>query len=236
MPANPRHRARCDRHEARTVIVALMSCCLVRLSFGGLGPLGETVSLPACTQRSVLRGAALASRVDPLILSGYERGRSNALSFAELNGTSIPDPEPVSCSCDPDNWAHGRHTPGTSAKNILSAGISFSPRAAIFPLLDWFARCVAHDCCNPKHSVAFGHDSSFFAVNRQQWRACVRRMPRCRLACTLPPSSLGPRLASGAFAVAEDEGRDRFIGDRRPLDSRENGIGHSHFTVHGYVA
>ena len=28
MPANPRHRARCDRHEARAGIVALMSCCL----------------------------------------------------------------------------------------------------------------------------------------------------------------------------------------------------------------
>ena len=42
MPASPRHRARCN-HEARARIVALISCCLVRLSTGGLGPPGEIV-------------------------------------------------------------------------------------------------------------------------------------------------------------------------------------------------
>ena len=42
MPASPRHRARCNRHNARAGIVALMSCCLVRLSNGGLGPPDET--------------------------------------------------------------------------------------------------------------------------------------------------------------------------------------------------
>ena len=43
-------------------------------------------------------------------------------------------------------------------------------------------------------------------------------------ACILPPSSLDPRLASRAFAVAKDEGRDRLIGDRRPLNRRERSI------------
>ena len=33
--------------------------------------------------------------VDPLTLSGDKRGRSKALCFAVLNGTSMPDPEPV---------------------------------------------------------------------------------------------------------------------------------------------
>ena len=37
----------------------------------------------------------------------------------------------------------------------------------------------------------------------------------------LPSSSLDPRLASGAFAVAKDENRERFIGDRRPLNRWE---------------
>ena len=71
-----------------------------------------------------------------------------------------------------------------------------------------------------------GDDSPFFAVTQQHWRAC--RMLRCKLACVLPPSSLDPRLASGAFAVAKDEHRDRFIGDRRPLNSRERSIGRAH--------
>ena len=50
-------------------------------------------------------------------------------------------------------------------------------------------------------------------------------MLRCELACVLPSSSLDPRLPSGAFAVAKDEGRDRFVGDRRPLNRRERNIG-----------
>ena len=64
MPASPRRRARCNRHDARAGIVALVSCCLVRLSNGGLGPPGEILSLPACTQRRICRGAASASRLD----------------------------------------------------------------------------------------------------------------------------------------------------------------------------
>ena len=88
--------------------------------------------------------------------------------------------------------------------------------------------CVAHDFCNPQNPDALGDDSSFFAVTQQQWRACVRRMSRCGLACILPPSALDPGLASGAFAVATDENRDRFIGDRRPLNSRERSIGRAH--------
>ena len=42
----------------------------------------------------------------------------------------------------------------------------------------------------------------------------------------LPPPSLDPR--SGAFAVAKDENRDRFIGDGRPLNSRERRKGRTH--------
>ena len=75
----------CGRLEARAGIVALMSCCLLRLSKGGLGPPGEIVSLPACTQRSIPRGATLARRLDPLAFSGDTRGRSKALFFAALN-------------------------------------------------------------------------------------------------------------------------------------------------------
>ena len=80
MLASPRHRARCNRHEARAGIVALVSCCLVRLSSGGLGPPDETaLSSPACTQRSICRGTALANSLDPLAFSGDKRDHSKAL-------------------------------------------------------------------------------------------------------------------------------------------------------------
>ena len=36
------------------------------------------------------------------------------------------------------------------------------------------------------------------------WLVCDRRLLRCRLACMLPPSSLDPRIAARAFALAED--------------------------------
>ena len=85
-----------------------------------------------------------------------------------------------------------------------------------------------HDFRNPEDPDALSDDSSSFAVTQQQWRACIRRMSRCNLACMLSPSSLDPRLASGAFAVAKDESRPRFVGDRRPLNSRERSIGRAH--------
>ena len=81
MAASPRHRARCNRHEARAGIVPSCRVCLARLSNGGLGPPGEIASLPACTQRSVRRGAPSASRLDLLAFCGDKRGRSKALFF-----------------------------------------------------------------------------------------------------------------------------------------------------------
>ena len=57
VPASPRHRARCDRHEARAGNVALITCCLVPVSNGGLGPPDETaLPLPSCTRRNICRG------------------------------------------------------------------------------------------------------------------------------------------------------------------------------------
>ena len=110
MPASPRHRARCDRHEAQAGIVALVSCCLARLSNGGSDPPDETaLSSPARTQRSACRGATLASRLDPLVPRGDKRGRSKALFFTVLHGASIADsdfcnlenPRAWSLRCDP---------------------------------------------------------------------------------------------------------------------------------------
>ena len=132
MPASLRRRGRCNRHEIGAGIVALVSCCLARLSNGGLGPPGETASLSlrACPQHSICRGAALASRLDPLAFSGDKRGRSKALCFAVLNGASITDPEHVNFSCDPGKCAYGPSASETSAKDIISARISFHARAA----------------------------------------------------------------------------------------------------------
>ena len=227
MPASPRHRARCNRHEARAGSVALTSCCLARLSSGGLGLL---IRLLSHYQRA--RSEVFA--VVPLLRAALAGWPSVAISaaaaklfFVMLNGTSITDPEPVNFLCDPESWAYGRYTPETSAKDIISARISFAASAAVVPLLDWLPACVADDFCNPDKPDALGNDSSSFAVT-QQLRACVRRMLRRKLACMLPPSSLDPRLASGTFAVAKDEGRDRFIGDRRPLNSRERSIVRAH--------
>ena len=56
-------------------------------SFRVVSPDDIALSSSACTQRSVRRGAALASRLDPLTLSGDKRGRSKALLLAVLNGT-----------------------------------------------------------------------------------------------------------------------------------------------------
>ena len=185
-----------------------MSWCLVRLSNGGLGPPCEIVSLPARTQRRNRRGAAFANGLDPLAFRGDERGRCKALFCVVVNGTIGLRSRPCLFFTQPES----------TANDIIFPRISFAARATVVPVLDWLPACVADDFCNPEDHHALGDDSSFFAVTQQQWRACVRRMVRCTLACVLPPSFLDPTVASGAFAVAKDENRDRFIGDRRPFE------------------
>ena len=149
-----------------------------------------------------------------------------------LRSTEHPfsDPEPVNFFMRPRELGL-RTNPLRVDRKIYHLRISVSARAALVPLLVWLPACVARDFCNPKKTDALGDDSSFYVVIQQQWRACVRRMLRCKLACIWPPSSVDPRLASGAFVVAKDEGRDRFIGTRRPLNSRERSIGRAHLPV-----
>ena len=79
--------------------------------------------------------------------------------------------------------------------------------------------------CNAEDPNALGDDFSFFPMTQHQWRACVRRLPRCKLACVLPPSSVDSTSASGAFAVAKNENRDRFIGERHRLNCCERSMG-----------
>ena len=107
-----------------------------------------------------------------------------------------------------------------------------SPPVSVSPLVLQLCRCwtgFQHAWrtifCNSEDPNELGDDSTFFAVTQHQWRACVRRLLRCKLACVLPPSSLDFRSASGAFDVAKNENRGRFIGDRRRLNSCERSIG-----------
>ena len=186
-PCQSAPSARCDRHEARAGIV---------------------VSLPACTQRSIRRGAALASRLDPLAFSGDKRGRSKALFFAVPNGTSISDPEPVGFSCDPENWAYGQSTSKSPPRRPQK---SSSPLASVSPLVLQLYHCSIGfpQSCGARFTQsedpdALGDDS--FAVTQQQWRACVRRMLLCELSCILPPSSLDPRLVSFRSVRVAEEG------------------------------
>ena len=178
--------------------------------------------MPAQVSFAIARDAS-ASGLNPLSFCGDKRGRNKALLFALLNGTSTPDPEPVSCSCDPGKWARGRYTPETSSKDIISARISFFPSrcnctvarlaaqtrgARLLQLRElrrvWSRLLIL--CCDP---TTVAHLCSQNAVVQASLHTATH----------LP----GPRLASGAFAVAQDEGRNRFFADRRPLD------GSSHF-------
>ena len=114
MLASPRRRAHCKRNEPRAGIDALVTCCLVRLSSGGVG-LPRELQTP-CTQQMFCRGASLASRLNLLAFAGDKRGRSKALLLAVLDGSPFTHPAPASFASDPDLWAHGQTFPKTSAK------------------------------------------------------------------------------------------------------------------------
>ena len=187
MPASPRHRPRCDLHEARAGIIALISCCLVRPSTGGLDPPDET--LPACTQRRI-RLSMISEAGAKLCFSLY----------------STEQPTQIQNQSD----FRATHRAGPTSKPLQSRPKKIlSPLVSPSPLVLQLCRCPTgfpHAWrtifCNPEDPNALGDDSSFFAVTQHQWRACVRRLPHCKLACVLPPSSVDSTSASGAFAVA----------------------------------
>ena len=188
-------RTVCDRHEAQAGIVALKSCCLVRLSTGGLGTLDEiALSSSACTQRSVCRGAAPASRLDPLTLSGDKRGRSKVFFFAVLNGSSVPDPEPVSSSCDPDKTGttddipqrHPRKTSSPLASAFRLASRCNNTIARLASQMRWRTTFAILE-----NSDALGNDCSVFASCFWESSCCLRCMdtqhcPRIGLTTVAP--------------------------------------------------
>ena len=117
---------------------------------------------------------------------------------------------------------------GVDRKRCHTPLTSVSPaRAAIVPSLGWLPACEAHDFCNAEDPDALGHDSSLFAVTQQQWRGCVCRMVRWQLAYITIFFS-GSQISFRSVRGLKDEGRDRFIGDRRPSNSRERSIGRAH--------
>ena len=210
--------AHCDRHETRAGIVALESGSALEIwAF-----LMKSLSLPMCTKQTTCRGAAPASRLDPLALRGDTRGRSKALIFAVLNGASFTDPELVMFSRNPENLR---------TKYLRNNRKSHHLRPNQIPR----SRCNCTHC-----SSGFLHAGRTTFANLRTRRAWsrffilrqssgyVHTTLRCWLACISPPSSPNPRLASEFFALVKDESSDRFIGDIRPLNRRERSIGRAH--------
>ena len=125
MPASPRRRARCDRHEARAGNVALMSCCLVRLS-NEVWAFLVKLSHYQRAQRELFA-------VVPLLRAAWIHWLSVVISeaaakhfFGVLNGTSISDPEPVNFHA-PENWAYDKPHP-------IPPQEKSSPLASVSPL------------------------------------------------------------------------------------------------------
>ena len=159
---------RCNRHESRAVIVALMSCVSCGSGMEVWAFLMRLLSHYLCA-----RGVAFA--VVPLWRAAATKHCFSLCSTEhpfEIQNLSI---------------FHATQRTGPTDASLPS-------HASVSPLVLQLYRCsvgfprVAHDFCKPEDPDAPGDGSSFFAVTQQQWRACIRRM-----SCLLPPLSLDPR-------------------------------------------
>ena len=145
---------------------------LSRLSNGGLGPPDEiALSSSLCTQRSICRGAALASRLDPAD-SQWRQARQQQISVfcrAQRNIYS----RSRTCQLLMGHGQLGLRTKNSrdiSERHHLRSHELFTSRynstIARFP-----------DFCNPKNPVALGHDSSFFDVTNDRLRCLCAGLP-----------------------------------------------------------
>ena len=185
-----RHASRRRRIQARAGIVAFISCCLARLSNGGLGFLGETVSRPAC------------SEVFAVVLL-WRAAWTRWLSVVKCD----PATKHFLSMCFTEQPSQIQNQPLPSRPQKIS-----SPLVSVCPFVLHLYRC----------SIVFPHALRMMLANpeepRRAWRgllihcrdptAMARLRTQNKLACLFPPSTLDPRLASGAFAVAKGKGRD----------------------------
>ena len=161
MHTSPRHHARCNRDEARARIVALMTCCFVRLSNGGWALL---VRLSHCK-----RARSEVFVVVPVWRAAWIRWLSVLKSEACFSLCLTEQPSQIQNQSDfratQKTGPTDKPLPSRPQEIIISARISFSARAAIVPLLDKLHARVAHATLRTL-------DSSFFAVAHQQWLLC----------------------------------------------------------------
>ena len=124
------------------------------------------LSLPGCTQRRIRRGAALASRLDPLAFSGDKRGRCKAL----FSLCSTEQPSQIQNQSKFRATQRTRHTdkPLRVDRKRYHLRSYQLPRSCCNCSAARLAFRMAHDFCNPEDPDALGDDSSFFAVTQQQ--------------------------------------------------------------------
>ena len=167
MPARLRHRARCNRTEARAGIIALLSCCLVRLSNEGLALFMRLSHF--------LRESGEVSAVVPRWRAAQIRRISVGMSEAaakhcfSLCSTKQPFQIQNLSNC------HATQRTGPTDEPLRIDRKRYRLRS----------HQICRSCCTctatrlaspPEDPDAAGDDCSFFAVSQQQWRACVRRV------------------------------------------------------------
>ena len=128
--------------------------------------------MPACTQRSFCRGAALANHLDPRASTGDKQGRSKTLCSTE-HLFQIQD---MSIFHATQRTGLTDKPPPSRLQKISSACVSFPCSCCNCTVTRLFS-----SMCRFLAILRAGDDSSFFAGIQQQWRACVRRMLRCQV-------------------------------------------------------
>ena len=207
--ASPRHRARCDRHEARAGIVTHSSCCLARLGNGDWALVMRSLSHHLRARRELLATV-------PLLRAALTRRLSVAKSAAaaKLCYLLYSTKHPLQIQNLSVVHATQRHPRKTS-----------SPLASAFP---WLPRCVAHDFFLQSRELRRVWSRLLILCCDPTTVTCLCSQNATVQACM---HTATPRLDSRAFAVAEGEDRDKLETDVHGIAVRK-----ASGAIHGHVA
>jgi hypothetical protein len=163
-----------------------------------------------------------AARIPSKVTSGRTRDLLQAL---------LTSPRPLSPAApfisDPRHWVYRAAPSQARSTEFVLSRLALPDAAAVVDLDFWLCPSTARDFNSPLATriVDDGVPRGVFRAKQCGWRAAIRRMARAKLGRAPHCNIVRPRDSAGAFAGPKDIRKDRFLGERRPLDRREQSIG-----------
>ena len=234
----PRIRARRNFRSVREVLAA---CCQGAIRWmrpdSVLSKNERKLGATCIPSRRLTDKCSQMSRMRPLAFQADKRGRLQDLYDRVVGTTHADGPAHFASAPDFDQFPSGYAytSPHREAlRPVVGSRLAMPEKACTVQLSRWIHPETAALFSAPPLSLPEDQPpTGCFVVAMREWRAATRRMVRTEVGALIHANVLPDfgedlaqlRLPAGVLAEVKDSERDRFIADRRPINSFEKSVG-----------